>query len=355
MTLDMGQEDTREYLAPNAPAVDFVSVLSHMIRSTSDNPAQLRGAIYELARIKLQKEGWRRDPPLSILEMRRLNLALETAIELVEAISSRRDELAVLRSLYRLIEGSNTECAVLTRGRDEWSPVIHQPPIVTNSPNRLPTFLTVAQRAPLSRIWRWFSTTLVLQGCLVAILSVILSVILDRQFDLFGVKTHPWAAVIAPTSQNNASAAPKPAPQASRSDVSAISSALTSAPQASQSAVPSASPEAKPVLQGTHPIISSQAPVLPLPDLYGVYAVSGAKLYELESLPGRVPDQKVFMSTLIKSASRVVLPEGKIVFVVYRRDMAAAAPDRMSVRSHCKGPASYDIHHRGQGKRRYRR
>jgi hypothetical protein len=38
------------------------------------------------------------------------------------------------------------------------------------------------------------------------------------------------------------------------------------------------------------------------------------------------------MSTPIKMASRTVLPDGRAVFVVYRRDAANSAPERVSVR-----------------------
>src|SRR5262249_142235 len=70
----------------------------------------------------------------------------------------------------------------------------------------------------------------------------------------------------------------------------------------------------------------------PLPTVYGVYAVSGGQLHELEALAGRVPDQRVFMSTPIRTLSRTVLPDGQIVFIVYRRDVASSAPERVTVR-----------------------
>jgi hypothetical protein len=76
----------------------------------------------------------------------------------------------------------------------------------------------------------------------------------------------------------------------------------------------------------------AQASGLPLPSVYGVYAVSDGRLYELEVLPGRVPDQKVFMSTPIKTSSRVSLPDGRLAFVIYRRDIANNAPERVQVR-----------------------
>jgi hypothetical protein len=47
---------------------------------------------------------------------------------------------------------------------------------------------------------------------------------------------------------------------------------------------------------------------------------------------GRVPDQRVFMSTPIKTASRTVLPDGRAAFIIYRRDAANSAPERVLVR-----------------------
>src|SRR5262249_61411040 len=99
-----------------------------------------------------------------------------------------------------------------------------------------------------------------------------------------------------------------------------------------------ASPEPKPVVHTPGRALQSPATTLPqsspfpLPTVYGVYAVSGGHLHELEALAGRVLDQRVFMSTPIRTVSRTVLPDGQIVFVVYRRDVASSAPERVTVR-----------------------
>jgi hypothetical protein len=69
-----------------------------------------------------------------------------------------------------------------------------------------------------------------------------------------------------------------------------------------------------------------------LPSVYGVYAVSNGHLYELEALPGRVPDQRVHMSALMTTPSHTILPDGRIEFVVYRRDIANNAPEHVQVR-----------------------
>jgi hypothetical protein len=94
-------------------------------------------------------------------------------------------------------------------------------------------------------------------------------------------------------------------------------------------------PQSSPVSVAEHsnptpPAVPGTA--VPLPEVYGVYAVSSGRLFELEALPGRVPDAKVFMSTAIKAPSRATLPDGRLVFVVHRRDIAANAPTRVQVR-----------------------
>lgn len=68
------------------------------------------------------------------------------------------------------------------------------------------------------------------------------------------------------------------------------------------------------------------------PTAYGIYAVSQEKLYELELLPGRVPDMRVAVSPAISTPSKTTLPDGHLKFVVYRRDSATNAADRAEVR-----------------------
>jgi hypothetical protein len=71
--------------------------------------------------------------------------------------------------------------------------------------------------------------------------------------------------------------------------------------EASDAAIDAGVP--KPVVRAPAQALQSPATALPqslpfpLPTVYGVYAISGGQLRELEALPGRVPDQRVFMST----------------------------------------------------------
>src|SRR5215475_15635563 len=91
-------------LAVKSSEVDFAIVLSRVIASIENDPAQLRSAVYELARIKLQTE-----LSINVSEKRDLALALESAIERVETVSSKHDRVKVLQSLERLANRSEVD------------------------------------------------------------------------------------------------------------------------------------------------------------------------------------------------------------------------------------------------------
>src|SRR4051794_9594001 len=132
MTSQIASPKGQQGVALQSRKVDFSLVLSRTIQSIKDDPAQLRNAIYELARIKLQRECVLTVPPLTVLDTRRLMLALETAIERVEAISSEQDELPTLESLARLME--NADAASASRGTRQLigGPVIDHVPTLTS-------------------------------------------------------------------------------------------------------------------------------------------------------------------------------------------------------------------------------
>jgi len=71
---------------------------------------------------------------------------------------------------------------------------------------------------------------------------------------------------------------------------------------------------------------------VPIPTDYGVYAVSDGSLVELEQLPIRVPDGRVGISAPISTTSKTQLASNQFRFVVFRRDLANSAPDRIMIR-----------------------
>jgi len=70
----------------------------------------------------------------------------------------------------------------------------------------------------------------------------------------------------------------------------------------------------------------------PIPGDYGVYVIDDGKLKELEALPEQVPDKRIAVSTPVTQPSRTSLVNGRTKFVVYRRDLANNAPERVDVR-----------------------
>lgn len=80
------------------------------------------------------------------------------------------------------------------------------------------------------------------------------------------------------------------------------------------------------------PSIAARSSALPLPASYGVYAVSRGELRELEALPFKAPDPRVRLSAEITKPSSTVLPDGRVVFVVYRRELLTGAPHKAAVR-----------------------
>jgi hypothetical protein len=274
-------------LAAKSSEVDFAIVLSRVIASIENDPAQLRSAVYELARIKLQTE-----LSINVSEKRDLAFALESAIERVETVSSKHDHVKVLQSLGRLTNRSKIDaCEVTIEGREAAPTIKH-----------LPSFLTraVDGSRKVESSSHWMGAAPLVRAAVVAVLGIVLCIVLDRHFGLFGRQPpQPFASVVHKVER----------------------------------------PETKPVIQASAdgvqtPITtpSTQSLGFPLPSVYGIYAVSGGQLHELEPLVGRVPDQRVFMSTPVKTPSRTVLPDGRAVFIIYRRDAANGAPERVSVR-----------------------
>ena len=285
-------------LSAKSSEIDFAIVLSRVIGSIENDPAQLRNAVYELARIKLQTELSQREAPINVSEKGDLALALESAIDRVETVYSKHDHLRVLQSLDRLTNSPEVDASEITiEGRK--SALIIRPP----SPHatHLPSFSTgvVDDWRKAKPSWHRMGAAPLARAAVVAILAVLLCAVLYRQFGFFGRQApHPFASV-----HKIERPQAKPVVQASADDLQ----------------LPTTTPP-------------PQALGFPRPTVYGIYAVSGGQLFELEPLVGRVPDQKVFMSTPVKMASRTVLPDGRAVFIIYRRDAANSAPERVSVR-----------------------
>ncbi len=173
-------------LAARPLEVEFAVVLSRVIESIEDDPAPLlRNAVYELARIKLRREAWRRNPAINLSEVRRLMLALESAIEGVETIYSKHDELRALQSLDRLIESSEIGRSKVMIEPREPLLIINQAP--TQTADADPVFLSRAKETSLNvkRLLHGPGAAPLLRGALVAIFALVLCAVFS-QFGLLG-------------------------------------------------------------------------------------------------------------------------------------------------------------------------
>src|SRR5262245_57605705 len=124
-------------LSAKLSEIDFAIVLSRVIGSIENDPAQLRNAVYELARIKLRTELSQRGAPINVSEKDDLALALESAIDRVETVYSKHDRLRVLQD--RLTNSSEVDASEITiEGRK--SALIIRPPSPHST--HLPSFST---------------------------------------------------------------------------------------------------------------------------------------------------------------------------------------------------------------------
>lgn len=270
--------DQDRMVSPHAQEVEYALILSRMINTVKEDPAQLRLTIYEFARARLKIDTSWADQD----EQERLSAALETAIQGVEEFSVRREEREQI--------SPPAASAQITSARSPGEPPPASMPAIRQASAapediRAPTrvylhprvqpIIDVPTRSPASTLVR-FCIVMLLFGLLAGLAVYMQRVGLDRPS-----QTPQQAA--APAGPNTAAASPSPLP-------------------------------------------------FPVPSDYGVYALNNAALSELYLLPERVPDKRIAMSTPVDQPSRTTLPDGKARFVIFRRDLAGNAPERMDVR-----------------------
>ncbi len=191
MTSEPQEIGSGKNLPAKLPEVEFAVILCRVIESIEHHPAQLRNAVYELARIKLRKEACRTHPPISLS---RLTLALESAIESVETIYSRHDELRALRSLHRLIESSEIGWSEVMIKPREPLLIIDQPAAQTAEANHRPKGASLN----VERLLHWPGAAPLLRGAMVAIFALALCAVFS-QFSSLGRQPQPSQPESAPT------------------------------------------------------------------------------------------------------------------------------------------------------------
>lgn len=290
MTANLSKLNQNGRQKPPMQEVEFALILARMINTVKEDPAQLRVAVYEFARAKLKEEiNW-----ADAAERERLMAAFETAIQGVEDFSVRaavKEQLPGPASTRRadISAGSSSSALVAKAGNLGG---VARPAINPDIPIRLLPKDPDHTRTLLS-VWSRMAIGIVL-------VFVIVGAVAYKQRG--GGSAH--LPLVATT------ASPIPA-EMQASDQAAGIAALRKA-----------------VLNAG----LGQKPPFPLPSVYGVYALQGDKLAELEVLPERVPDKRISMSTPITKPSSTVLPDGRVRFIVFRRDVSTNAPDRVDVR-----------------------
>jgi hypothetical protein len=285
MKAEFPKIDQNQMTVPHAQEIEYALTLQRMINTVKEDPAQMRMAIYDFARAHLKIDtSW-----LDRSERERLQNALEVAIRGVEDFSLRREELECLpppSSQAQIAPQRQASTAVTRLEPIEPASIDPAPEDVrfSNRVYRAPEIQVVEVRRPS----RWPMVTL---GTILLLLAAA----------VVGLGYHRERLVHF-----------------------AQRTALLNKPAAGPEA---GSPGAAPIVAP-----APKGPGFPLPNDYGIYALNGDALNELSLLPERVPDKRIAMSTPVIEPSRTSLGDGKVKFVLFRRDLVGNAPERVEVR-----------------------
>ncbi len=271
--------------ASTSNAVDFALVLSRMIDAINGDPQQLRSTVYELARHKLEEQAAGENPE----EQTRLAHALEVAIQGVEthfkgmnlqALGPPAGQTPRLGPPVDPAMAAQTAAALDSVRLDREFDAPRRP---RRDPDQERGFGRKPRQSALA--WRYLAVLAIVAvvGLAIGVRSGLLALMRPRVVP-GGEVTHAVAKpVMVPAPEQAAPAPPPP----------------------------------------DDPLI---------PKAYGVYAVSGGKLFPLQLLPGRAPDPRVAISAPIPTPSKAVLPDPHVKFIVFRRDSAVNALDHAEVR-----------------------
>ncbi|PDT57977.1 hypothetical protein CO678_29680 [Bradyrhizobium diazoefficiens] len=265
-----GQQDATDLPANE---VQFALVISRMLETVKDDPEFRRQLVYDLARYKLQEQFTYADAK-NIDQMKR---ALEVAIEEVEKFS--REEAP----LERLPQHQLTSAKAGETG----GPLLSADAPVLRS--AIETSRRPAISGPLWPVMKRTGAILLAAGAIVLLIS---------QRDHIAALRR----TISAQSQEIAPVAPKP-----------------------ETTITVAKPE-----------MVTPAPPPPtrvLPTDYGIYAlIDDRSLTELSATGVMAPDMRIAISPEFRKPDRPHLPNGRVKFIVFRRDAAHAIPERVEVR-----------------------
>jgi len=256
-----------------ANQVQFALVISRMLDTVREDPEARRQMVYDLARYKLQEQFTYADVK-NIDQMKR---ALEVAIEEVEKFS--RDEAPLERLPSQQLTSSKEPGGLLMSGD---ATVLRSG--IGTSRSKLPE-----NAGPLLPVIKRTAAILLAVGAVILIVS--------QRDNIAALRRQ-----IASQAPEIALGAPKP-----------------------ETTITVAKPEMVPPVP--------PPPTRVLPTDYGIYALIDDKsLAELNATGVMAPDMRIAISPEFKKPDRPHLPNGRVKFILFRRDAANVIPERVEVR-----------------------
>jgi len=256
-----------------ANQVQFALVISRMLDTVREDPEARRQMVYDLARYKLQEQFTYADAK-NIDQMKR---ALEVAIDEVEKFS--REQAPLERLPSQQLASSREAGGLLVSGD---ATVL--PSAIGKPHGKLPTI-----SSPLLPVIKRTAAILLAVGAVILIVS--------QRDNIAALRRQ-----IASQASEIAQVAPKPE---------------TTIAVAKPEMVPSVPPP----------------PTRVLPSDYGIYALIDDKsLAELTAIAVMAPDMRIAISPEFKKPDKPHLPNGRVKFIVFRRDISNVIPERVEVR-----------------------
>lgn len=293
-----------------SPEINFALVLSRMIDSVQQDPAELRATVYELARVKLLEQVGQEDAT----EVKRLVGALEEAITGVEAFSRQESEQK-LRAAIAISAPGSADGALHTLAGPEEGPGAAQGSGTFGE-------RATARSAPSATGQRLLALGAV--GRLAVLLIALFAV---------GTIAYMWPRWRSQVARFGGGAGGM-----------ARSTTDSNPPSPNQGSAPTDTASGRALVPNRPPL------PFPLPSTFGIFAVSDGQLRELKPLPGRVPDARVAVSAAIVTPSETTLADVDPKFLVFRRDGAANAPDHVDVRFVAKVTRAMGVDGSGKAK-----
>jgi hypothetical protein len=267
-----GQQDSTDLPANE---VQFALVISRMLETVNDDPEFRRQLVYDLARYKLQEQFTHADAK----NIDQVKQALEVAIDEVEKFSRQAASLERLSS-QQLTSSEAAEAGGHLPSSD--GPVVRS--AIEISRSKPP-----AISGPLWPVIKRTAAILLAAGAVVIVIAQRDNVAALRR-------------LASSQAQEIAKVAPKP-----------------------ETTITVAKPEMV--------APAAPAPTRVLPTDYGIYAlINDQSLAELNATGVMAPDMRVAISPEFKKPDRPHLPNGRVKFIVFRRDAANAIPERVEVR-----------------------